>query len=108
MWWWWNPYFAWAALMMAEPLPEGYVAHLPPPQSRAPLRHPFGAAVTIPKEKSASGFEQKEKTCSHCGCVRVTVWGHGVAWREWRRNADGPQIKTSIAPPCDPEAGWGR
>lgn len=74
--------------MTAEPLPEGYVAHFP--QSRPPLRHPLGPAVLVRKDKSISGFEQHEKTCSHCGAVRVTIIG-GTYARAWRKPGDAVQ-----------------
>jgi cytochrome c5 len=66
----------------SAPLPDGYVVHLP--QREAP-RHLFGAAVTVPPEKSISGYEQHEMTCLTCGATRVTVIPkQGDAWREWR------------------------
>jgi len=67
--------------------------------------HVFGAEVLIAACVSPSGFEQKEKTCRNCGAVRVTVLGAPDP-RAWRRTADGPQITTDLAPPCNSEAAW--
>lgn len=90
-------------------LPDGYVAHLPPPKARAPVRHALGEAIAIPAEISVSGYEQREKTCANCGAVRVTIFSPDVnEMRAWRRSADGPQITTDIAPPCNSDAGWPR
>lgn len=81
--------------------------HLTPQQGLPPPRHLFGDAVVIAREISISGYEQKEKTCRNCGAVRVTMIGVPAA-RAWRRSADGPQIETGLAPPCDHDAGWPR
>lgn len=91
---------------MTDPIPV-IAIHMPPQQGLPPARHIFGDAVVIAAEISISGHEQKEKTCRNCGAVRVTMIG-GPAARAWRRTAEGPQIETEIAPPCDHDAGWPR
>jgi hypothetical protein len=65
----------------------------------------LGAEVMISCDISPSGFEQKEKTCKNCGAVRVTMLGAADP-RAWRRTADGPQITTDLAPPCNSDAAW--
>lgn len=79
------------------------IAHLPPPIARPPQRHVFGPDIRIPRELSPSGYEQIERTCANCGAVKITIMSGG---RAWRRSADGPQVATSIAPPCDPDLEW--
>lgn len=88
---------------MTETTPD--VHHLPPPVSRAPIRHAFGPDIRIAREVSPSGFEQIERTCANCGAVKITIMGIGEP-RAWRRSSDGPQITTSIEPPCDRDAEW--
>lgn len=75
------------------------IAHLPHP----PQRHVFGPDIRIARELSPSGYEQIERTCANCGAVKITIMSGG---RAWRRSADGPQVATSIEPPCDRDAGW--
>jgi hypothetical protein len=82
-----------------ETLPIATRPHYPP--------HVFGAELKVPADVSPSGFEQKEKTCKNCGAVRVTVLG-SASPRAWRRTSEGPQITTTIEPPCNAEAGWPR
>lgn len=80
------------------------------PVKATATRHPphiLGAEVMIAVEISPSGFEQKEKTCKNCGAVRVTMIG-SVYPRAWRRTSEGPQITTTIEPPCNKDAGWPR
>jgi hypothetical protein len=78
-----------------QPLPEGFVLHLPPPKN-AP-RHLFGEAVTIPADISPTGIEQKEKTCQVCGAVRVTIIG-GEIPRAWRIKGD--DVQRPFEPVC--------
>lgn len=100
MFWPWD--FDWTAAMMTEPLPDGYVVHLPPPKAhRQP--HIFGDAVTIPPETSDTGFEQKEKSCRNCGAVRVTILGEAAS-RAWRAGAGAPLIEIDTALPCPSKA----
>jgi hypothetical protein len=101
MWW----CFLWWPIAMNGETPTGEVAQLPAPVSRPPLRHVFGPDIRVARDLSPSGFEQIERTCLNCGAIKITVLGIGEP-RAWRRSADGPQVTTGIAPPCDREAGW--
>ena len=85
--------------MNAEPLPEGYVAHLPPPKARP---HAFGAPRYVPPSLSASGYEQHERTCRHCGAVKITILDRGAdAYRRaWRKAEDAEQVETFVALAC--------
>lgn len=87
----------------ANPLPDGYVVHLPPiVQPRIP--HAFGDPITIAAEISCSGHEQHERTCKACGAVKVTVIGEGDNHhRAWRKSACADQIDTYVALPCEPK-----
>jgi hypothetical protein len=83
---------------MNAPLPEGYVAHLPP------LKHRFDNHVWIPAAKSASGFSQTERSCVLCGAIKVTIHGPGDNHRRaWRKSTEAEQIETFTALPCEPK-----
>jgi hypothetical protein len=91
---------------MTDAMPDGYVVHMPPPKIGAPpVRHVFGPDIRIARDLSPSGFEQIERTCANCGAVKITIIGIGEP-RAWRRTAEGPQITTSIEPPCDLDTRW--
>lgn len=88
---------------MTEPLPEGYVVHLPPPAKAPP--HRFGDPVSVPADPLYSRHPQTERTCLACGAVKVTVHGpENQHWREWRLTADGAQFVTGLDVPCRPQS----
>ena len=82
------------------PLPDGYIVHLPPAKPRP---HAFGLPRYVPPSMSASGHEQHERTCAHCGAVKVTILDRkNDAWRRaWRKAADAEQIETFVALVCE-------
>lgn len=47
------------------------------------------------------GNDRTEKTCPHCGLVKITVHpaGGGIPWREWRHK-NGSAIALEHTPPC--------
>ena len=86
-------------------LPDGYVAHLPPPKAMPPRRHVFGDPVSVKANLPLGRCQQTERTCKLCGVVKVTV--HGPSdnhFRAWRKHQDAEQIETFAALPCEPKA----
>jgi hypothetical protein len=71
-----------------EPLPDGYVVHLP--QLRPPP-HQFGACVSVDANPALDRQQQTERTCKVCGAVKVTVHAGNKHWREWRLSDSGAQ-----------------
>ncbi len=97
MWW----CFLWWPIMTAE----CEVKALPPPKIIPPAKHPLGPQMFVAACVSPSGFEQIEKACKNCGAVRITVFAP-VVYRAWRRTSEGPQIATTIEPPCGSDGSW--
>lgn len=84
---------------MTNPIPDGYVVHLPPPKSTAP--HLFGAAVRLPPDPALKRHEQTERVCAVCKLVKVTVHHpDGRAWREWRLAGQARQFEDERTPVC--------
>ena len=70
-----------------------------PPLFRLATRpqHTFGDVVRMAPSVSVTGHEQHEKTCGHCGAVRVTVIpAEGRPWREWRAKGAVTQSRWPI------------
>ena len=70
-----------------------------PPLFRLATRpqHTFGDVVRMAPSVSVTGHEQHEKTCGHCGAVRVTVIPlTGRPWREWRQKGAVTQSRWPI------------
>jgi hypothetical protein len=85
----------------SPPLPDGYIAHLPPPKFVHRQPHIFGEAVTVPKKVSETGFEHKEKPCRNCGVVRVTLIGaEAHRARGWRSAVGEKLVVTNVEPMC--------
>lgn len=81
-------------------IPDGCVLHLP---AKA-VPHKFGDPVSVPADKSPSGHQQTERSCTLCGAVKVTVHGLGDnQYRAWRKSANAEQIETFAAPLCEPQ-----
>lgn len=86
---------------MTNPMPDGYVIHLPAPANPPPQPHVFGAHVRVPPNPLLARHAQTERTCLNCGAVKVTVHApDGGCWREWRTSADAEQVATGVWPPC--------
>jgi len=82
---------------MTEPLPDGYVVHLPPAYRQVRLPHQFGDPVSVAANVTLSRHPQTERTCTVCGAVKVTVHGsNGIAWREWRKCASDEQTAVEV------------
>jgi hypothetical protein len=64
-------------------------------------RWPDESERRIPACESPDGNDRTEKTCQHCGMVKVTIhYPHGrIPGREWRRS-NGAVIKIEHTPPC--------
>ena len=78
------------------PLPDGYIAHLPP------LKHRFDGYISVPADQSKSGYAQTERTCVLCEAVKITVHDGAEHWREWR--LAGSDIQREMADPvCVPK-----
>ena len=94
-------------MMTQEKLPEGYVAHLPPPKPRMHSAADFYPPRYIPPSLSASGYEQHERTCRHCGAVKITILDRGAdAYRRaWRKAEDAEQVETFVALVCGARVG---
>lgn len=87
---------------MTEPLPDGYVIHLPPPARRPP--HQFSDPVFVAADPSHGRYTQTERTCHICGAVKITVHGpDNQHWREWR--IGDAQLATEYSLPCVPAPG---
>jgi len=98
MWWYWPVFWDWSAFM-TDPLPEGYVVHLPAPKNKP--HHLFGAAVTVAPDPSRGRHQQTERVCAVCGTVKVTVHhADGRAWREWRVPGAERQFEDDRTPAC--------
>jgi hypothetical protein len=71
----------------------------PAPVSELPARkHRWGEPIAIPQ--GASGCQETERACIHCGLVKITVHPpHGLAYRAWR-TASGMRAQIEHAPPC--------
>jgi hypothetical protein len=75
---------------MNEPLPDGYVVHMP---QAKPAPHPFGDPVSVPANPALGRHQQTERTCKVCGAVKVTVHAGKKGWREWRLSESGAQME---------------
>lgn len=85
---------------MTDPLPEGYVVHLPPPAIPPKPRHvfPSSGGLWVPAHKTLTRLPQTERTCTVCGVVKVTVHEEGGgARREWRWTEHGEQGTAELA-----------
>lgn len=46
-------------------------------------------------------IDRTERTCAHCGLVKITVHPpHGYPWREWRHRDSPVRIALTTTPPC--------
>jgi hypothetical protein len=73
--------------------------HTAPPLFRLATRphHVFGEVIWMAPSVSATGHEQHEKICIHCGAVKVTVIPErGDPWREWRAKGAVTQSRWPI------------
>ena len=61
-------------------------------------KHRWGDGVPI----SALGRnDQTERTCIHCGMLKITVHSpQGLPWREWRHSKSPAQFACEHTPPC--------
>lgn len=68
-------------------------------------RHSWGSPVTVLPADSSDGNERTERTCAHCGLVKITVhYARGLPGREWRTK-EGKRWVGDATPPCLGAAG---
>lgn len=64
--------------------------------------HKWSHPICVFGDRTVTGCEQSERTCSHCGLIKITVHPpHGIPWREWRY-PDDPKVqhKGEATPLC--------
>lgn len=79
---------------MSEPISR------PWPTSERRTPHIFGDETPVNSSRSPQGKSQVDRTCAVCGVVKVTVFGEGAAWREWRLKGSEEQFADDRAPTC--------
>lgn len=85
---------------MTNPLPDGYVVHLPAPSRITMPRHQFGEHSFVPADPKLDRHPQTERTCAHCKTVKITVHPpEGGGYRLWR--AYGCDIQIEDEPACE-------
>lgn len=74
------------------------LSHLPLQQVP---RHKFGADHFVKRDPSKDReHDQTERACP-CGVIKITVFGSGGAWREWRLPGSPDQYSDAMGtPPC--------
>lgn len=74
----------------------------PMPSEDKPSRHRWGDRKWFEGFECADGNGRSERTCEHCGLVKITVHPPiGMPWRLWR-TPTGMVAQIDATPPCVP------